>query len=260
MRIFRSTQSVAILPSYFTTHFCHVLISPAINFPSPTLPTVTNPSSTSSDHFTQASSSPSATRTGRGHRKHSSFSSATSESSIFDSVSDDERSVQQRTPPSTDDELKPSEKIQSISSIPYISSPSDDTMVGGDAGLALLPISTLSQTTCFQLAFQLHRMYNLVLACQESMWEVLNDRIRNRESELKTLGWDDEELEGEHARQRFDLLLERYQRYVSLKYRSNYLTNHSFIVTCKYVWQYGIGWRSLAHQLSRYLSKCQKVK
>lgn len=77
--------------------------------------------------------------------------------------------------------------------------------------LALLPVSALSSASCFSLAFQLHRMFNLVLACQESMWEVLNDRIRNRESELKELGWDDEDIEAEHARQRFDKLLERYQ-------------------------------------------------
>lgn len=54
-------------------------------------------------------------------------------------------------------------------------------------------------------------MYNLVLACQESMWEVLNDRIRNREQELKDLGWDDDDLEADHARQRFEKLLERYE-------------------------------------------------
>lgn len=80
-----------------------------------------------------------------------------------------------------------------------------------DAGeVSLFPLTALSEATCFSLAFQLHRMFNLVLACQESMWEVLNDRIRNRESELKELGWDDEEIEAEHARQKFDKLLERY--------------------------------------------------
>lgn len=43
------------------------------------------------------------------------------------------------------------------------------------------------------------------------MWEVLNDRIRNREQELKDLGWDDDDLEADHARQRFEKLLERYE-------------------------------------------------
>ena len=43
------------------------------------------------------------------------------------------------------------------------------------------------------------------------MWEVLNDRIRNREQELKDLGWDDDDLEADHSRQRFEKLLERYK-------------------------------------------------
>ena len=144
----------AILPSYFATHFCHVLVSPAINFPSPSLPSAAASGTASSEHPTEDSSSPTAVRTNSSHRKHSSFSSTTSESSIFDTASEDEDHVQQRTPPSTDDELKPASKTETLPFLPFYSSPSDDTMMGGAAGLALLPISTYSQTTSFQLAFQ----------------------------------------------------------------------------------------------------------
>ncbi|THH06400.1 hypothetical protein EW145_g4116 [Phellinidium pouzarii] len=203
-----------ILPSYFATYFRHVLCSPVINFPTPTLPTVPTYSIASSGRFVSSSSLASAARSLRARRQQPSYSSTTSESSGFDNMSDDdeEQLIQQRTPPSTDDELVPPNKFDSSINVwPYYSSPSDDTTTGDASELGLLPIASLSEATCFSLAFQLHRMYNLVLACQESMWEVLNDRIRNRESELKRLGWDDDDLEAEHARQRFEKLLERYR-------------------------------------------------
>ena len=44
------------------------------------------------------------------------------------------------------------------------------------------------------------------------MWEVLNDRIRNREDDLKRMGWLDDDIEGEHSRERFESLLENYKR------------------------------------------------
>ena len=95
---------------------------------------------------------------------------------------------------------------------PYYSSPSDDTSLGHASSMALVPMASLLETSNFSLAMHLHRMYNLVLSCQESMWEVLSDRIRNREAELKSLGWDDEDIEAEHSRQRFDKIVDRYKR------------------------------------------------
>ncbi|KAI5121295.1 hypothetical protein M0805_003764 [Coniferiporia weirii] len=211
---FINREPTSILPSYFATYFRHVLCSPVINFPTPTLPTVPTYNIASSGRFISTPSLASAARNLRTHRQQPSYSSTASESSTFDNLSDedDEQPAQQRTPPSTDDESRSLDKCDpSINIQPYYSSPSDDTTTGDASELALLPISSLSEATCFSLAFQLHRMFNLVLACQESMWEVLNDRIRNRESELKRLGWDDDDLEAEHARQRFDKFLERYQ-------------------------------------------------
>lgn len=202
----------AILPSYFSTYFRQVQCSPVINFPVPPLPSIPTYNIAASRRFISPSSLASQTRSLRSHRQERSQSS-TSESSVYNNSSDDddEQLVQQRTPPSSEDESEELSKASnnSVYVQPYFSSPSDDTSIG-DAS-ALLPISALSQASSFSLALQLHRMYNLVLACQESMWEVLNDRIRNREQELKDLGWDDDDLEADHARQRFEKLLERYE-------------------------------------------------
>ena len=196
----------AILPSYFATYFRQVQCSPKINFPTPALPTVPTFNIASSGRFSSPPTVASAAISLRSHRKQESSTSSGSSSS--NSLSDEDELFQQRTPPSTDDELRPPSKAGDTPCLtPYYSSL---TASCDAADLALLPLSALNETTSFTLAFQLHRMFNLVLACQESMWEVLNDRIRNRESELKELGWDDEDIEAEHARQRFDKLLERY--------------------------------------------------
>lgn len=206
----------AILPSYFATYFRQVQCSPKINFPTPTLPTVPTYNIASSGRFSSPATVASAAWNLRAHRKHDSNSSTISSApnSLSDDE-DDEELLQQRTPPSTDDELRPPSKAEGSYVTPYFSS---NTATCDSAELSLLPLSALSEASSFSLAFQLHRMFNLVLACQESMWEVLNDRIRNRESELKELGWDDEDIEAEHARQRFDKLLERYQGCAKAKF------------------------------------------
>lgn len=65
------------------------------------------------------------------------------------------------------------------------------------------------------LAMHLYRSYQIVLACQEEMWEELKDRIRNRKDELKPFGWDDdEELEELQSRKKFELLIDRYRTLV----------------------------------------------
>lgn len=117
--------------------------------------------------------------------------------------------LNQRTPPSTDEELEPlCGHAQALPLLPFYLQPTSPTL----SELALLPLSSLESVTYFEMALQFHRMVHLVLACQESMWEVLSDRIRNREAELKSLGWDDEDIEAEHSRQRFDKIVDRYKR------------------------------------------------
>ena len=64
------------------------------------------------------------------------------------------------------------------------------------------------------LMTHLHRMAMGVLACKESMWEVLKDRLRHEqyEQELRELGWEDEEgVEELQERKKFEKMLERYR-------------------------------------------------
>jgi len=60
----------------------------------------------------------------------------------------------------------------------------------------------------------LHRMVMGVLACKESMWEVLKDKLRHKknERELRQLGWEDEGgAEEARGRMKFDKMLEQYR-------------------------------------------------
>jgi len=64
------------------------------------------------------------------------------------------------------------------------------------------------------LMVHLHRMVMGVVACKESMWEVLKDRLRHKqyEKELREMGWEDEEgAEELQERKKFEKLLERYR-------------------------------------------------
>ena len=217
---FINREPTKILPSYFATYFRHVSCSPAINFPNPPFPTVPTYSIASSGRFNAAARKhfPASTVKPVRPRKGSDLTASSTDSDAeADADADDsDDMLQQRRPPSSGDEsAKSTESVGSV--LPYYS-PHYTTCDAGE--LDLLPLSALSESTGFSYALHLFRMCNLVLSCQESMWEVLNDRIRNRESELKELGWDDEDLESDHARQRFDRLLERYQRCVAFKHPS----------------------------------------
>lgn len=64
------------------------------------------------------------------------------------------------------------------------------------------------------LMAHLHRMVMGVLACRESMWEVLKDKLRHKkyEKELRELGWEDEEgAEESQERKAFEKMLEQYR-------------------------------------------------
>jgi hypothetical protein len=64
------------------------------------------------------------------------------------------------------------------------------------------------------LMAHLHRMVMGVLACRESMWEVLKDKLRHKkyEKELRELGWEDEGgTEELQERKKFDKMLEQYR-------------------------------------------------
>lgn len=77
---------------------------------------------------------------------------------------------------------------------------------------SLFPLERLESLSERSLAMHLYRSYQSVLACQEAMWEELDDRIRNRKEELLPFGWsDDEELEELQNRKKFERLIERYR-------------------------------------------------
>ena len=77
---------------------------------------------------------------------------------------------------------------------------------------SLFSLEQLESLSERSLAMHLYRSYQSVLACQEAMWEELDDRIRNRKEELLPFGWsDDEELEELQNRTKFERLIERYR-------------------------------------------------
>lgn len=78
---------------------------------------------------------------------------------------------------------------------------------------SLFPVGQVNKLNDRSLAMHLYRTYQLVLACQEAMWEELKDRIRNKKHELLPFGWDDdEELEELQSRKKFEKLIERFQK------------------------------------------------
>jgi len=83
----------------------------------------------------------------------------------------------------------------------------------GNNSRLLNPLETVDKLNESTLAMQLYWSYQSVLACQESMWEELVDRMRNRPGELKELGWEsDPELNELESRAKFEVLIERYKR------------------------------------------------
>lgn len=64
------------------------------------------------------------------------------------------------------------------------------------------------------LMTHLYRMVMGVVACKESMWEVLKDKLRRKQyqKELRELGWEDDEgAEELQERKKFEKMLEQYQ-------------------------------------------------
>jgi hypothetical protein len=77
----------------------------------------------------------------------------------------------------------------------------------------LFPVEQLASLNERSLAMHLYRSYQMVLACQEAIWDELKDRLRNRREELQPFGWDDEEdFEEQQNRKKFEQLIMRYRR------------------------------------------------
>ncbi|KZT30805.1 hypothetical protein NEOLEDRAFT_1153257 [Neolentinus lepideus HHB14362 ss-1] len=238
---FINTKPTAVIPIYFTSTFRQVLSVPNIKFPVPSFPPpVPLPVQKSTSSFSAPDPSGSS-RSGDDSQPvtrptSSSFSSSvslattnssspplthpgTSQTSFASSTTPDVRTVPellQREASSSSSQSGESTPLANASRrtlIDYGLSV-DSTPIGFDETEQLIPRDKFAQQLNDpSLTIHLYRAYQGVLACQESMWEELKDRIRNRKESLRALGWeDDEELEGlKQSRQKFERLVERYR-------------------------------------------------
>jgi hypothetical protein len=120
----------------------------------------------------------------------------------------------------------------------------DNSLDEAKSGIPIKPLSEpqLRNLNERSLAMHLYRSFQNVLACQEALWEELKDRLRNRRQELQPFGWDDDdELEELQSRKRFERLIERYRRSVSLLpvYCAGWVLMPFTLVTCKLESLYG---------------------
>ncbi|KAJ7706019.1 hypothetical protein B0H17DRAFT_1035287 [Mycena rosella] len=227
---FINLNPTAILPSYFTTYFRHVTLGPVISFFMPPLPPlqplppqiitsyVIDPNSDTLDSRTSTVfASPNEVRpTSLSFSSASTGSTGDSSSSLFLGTRRKSSSVSTYDSPDT----APFTHANGVPDPPKTATPFKSFML--DMGMdgeeaVLLPdrIPLRNQLSLLHersLAMHLYRSYQLVLACQEEMWEELKDRVRNRKDELKPFGWDDdEELEELQSRNKFELLVDRYR-------------------------------------------------
>ncbi|KAJ7631054.1 S-adenosyl-L-methionine-dependent methyltransferase [Roridomyces roridus] len=227
---FINLNPTAILPSYFTTYFRHVTLGPVISFFMPPIPPlqplppqiitsyVIDPNSDTLDSRTSTvfaspnevrptslSFSSVSTSTADSSRLSSMFTGTRRKSSSV-STYDSPEDSSLFTKPSSDPPKSPS---------PFKSFVLDGGMDDEEPAMSPYRIQMRNNLNLFNeraLAMHLYRSYQVVLACQEEMWEELKDRIRNRKAELKPFGWDDdEELEELQSRKKFELLVDRYR-------------------------------------------------
>lgn len=95
----------------------------------------------------------------------------------------------------------------------YDSTPFKKFIIDDEKPHSLVPLDRLDALNERSLSMQLYKSYQTVLACQEAMWDALMFRLSNKKDELSLLGWNDKESGKLHARQRFEMLLQRFRRY-----------------------------------------------
>lgn len=236
---FINTTPTAVLPSYFITSFRQVTIGPVITFPMPQLaPLLPLPTQVITSYVLEPVSdslekristvSPSA------RPLSVSFSSGSTGSSNLSTFTQSTSSATTKRPRTASASLSsPWKSTSSVSSTgieplstcstpgpplppppelpqPLMYQRSEKAAVGTRE--SLFPLDRLNTLNERSLAMHLYRSFQTVLACQESMWEELVDRLRNRKHELAPFGWeDDEELEELQNRKRFEKLIERFR-------------------------------------------------
>ncbi|KAI9570267.1 hypothetical protein HD554DRAFT_2085025 [Boletus coccyginus] len=231
---FINLRPTAILPIHFTSNFRQVITAPVVRVrmpaipPLPALPQPLPPNALlmggdveKSEAGSQPISSsemptlrPSSVSFSSTDSRRTSHSASTEKSSLFDqsySISDANTHSTSHSgePPSPG-----SPHAAQATKLPFYVvdwSSAESTM--GTNSRFLNPLETVDTLNESTLAMQLYWSYQSVLACQESMWEELVDRMRNRPGELNELGWEsDPELNELESRAKFEVLIERYKR------------------------------------------------
>ncbi|KDQ63259.1 hypothetical protein JAAARDRAFT_29278 [Jaapia argillacea MUCL 33604] len=235
---FINTRPSAILPSYFTAVFRQVRSAPRINFPMPPLPPLpplplqkstsgfsdpsawlgpsappTRPSSMVFPPSTSTNPSELALNTPSTTAPTSDSTSTDCATTFSPSLSRESSGTSHLSPLSIPMVPTSSGGSNTKRSAVDFVAPEDGTSIGPTSTPCLIHRDSLNAQNGRTLAIHLYRAYKGVLACQESMWEELKDRIRNKSDNLRVLGWeDDEELEGlEFSRQKFERLVDRYR-------------------------------------------------
>lgn len=84
--------------------------------------------------------------------------------------------------------------------------------MGDHNAAGLLPIDELYLLDEHSLYMQLFRAFGLVMACKEAMWEELMERVSKGDEALRGYGWEVSDYAEVQSRQRFDALVEQYQK------------------------------------------------
>ncbi|KAF9225466.1 hypothetical protein BS17DRAFT_778631 [Gyrodon lividus] len=238
---FINLRPTAILPIHFTSNFRQVISAPIVHFRMPALPPLQalpqplppnalllGGDSDRSETSFQPIASPDVPLTPRpasvsfsstGSRQTSN-SASTGKSSIFDrSYSVSDTNTQSTNSPG--DCPSPTFYTSSPKSAWATKRPlytvdwssAERTTGTGTTSPFLVSLEEIDKLNESSLAMQLYWSYRSVLTCQESMWEELVDRMRNRPGELMELGWENDLELGElESRAKFEVLVERYKR------------------------------------------------
>ncbi|KIJ66297.1 hypothetical protein HYDPIDRAFT_86952 [Hydnomerulius pinastri MD-312] len=243
---FINLRPTAILPIHFTSNFRQVISAPIVHFRMPALPPLQalpqplppnalllGGDSDKSETSSQPTASPDVPPTPRPisvsfsstDSRRTSNSASTGTSSLFDrsySVSDTTTHLTSSpgecnspTSPTSVSIPGSSSKTACITKRPLytVDSSAAESTTGTSSSQSLIPLDEIDKLNESSLAMQLYWSYQCVLACQESMWEELADRMRNRQGELRELGWEsDLELSELESRAKFEVLVERYKR------------------------------------------------
>ena len=229
-------QTQAILPIHFTSNFRQVISGPLVHFrmpaipPLPALPQPLPPNTLlmggdvdKPEAATQLASSsdvpthrPNSVSFSSTDSRRTSDSASTEKSSLFDRIYCVSDTNTHLTSNSGDPPSPSSPKTVHTTKLPLHVvdwSSAESTVGSGTSSRFLSPLGEVDKLNESSLAMQLYWSYQGVLACQESMWEELVDRMRNRPGELRELGWEsDLELNELGSRAKFEVLLERYKR------------------------------------------------